>query len=99
MFNQLLLQISYACTLDSLSSKEAYSTFARTVSSSGANAVPMTNIVQHMKWERIGIIYRNINLFEVRFIKQVLRIFAVELSDSYFNLLYDNFIFIMKKKF
>ncbi|KAL5267604.1 hypothetical protein ACHWQZ_G004597 [Mnemiopsis leidyi] len=56
--------ISYACTLDSLSNKDEYSTFARTVSSVGANGGPMVTIVQHMGWERIGIIYRNINLYE-----------------------------------
>ncbi|XP_063684913.1 atrial natriuretic peptide receptor 2-like isoform X3 [Bolinopsis microptera] len=56
--------ISYACTLDSLSNKKEYSTFARTVSSVGANGGPMVTIVDHMGWERIGIIYRNINLYE-----------------------------------
>ena len=61
-----LSQISYACTLDSLSDVSEYSTFARTVSSVGANAGPMIQIIKAMKWERIGIIYRNIGLYEVR---------------------------------
>ena len=29
----------------------------------------MVTIVDHMGWERIGIIYRNINLYEVEFYK------------------------------
>ena len=29
----------------------------------------MVTIVDHMGWERIGIIYRNINLYEVKFYK------------------------------
>ena len=39
------------------------------MSSVGANGGPMVTIVDHMGWERIGIIYRNINLYEVEFYK------------------------------
>lgn len=56
--------ISYGCTLDSLSSKTQYSTFARTVNRFGSTNKTMINVIERFGWGRVGIIYRNIGLYE-----------------------------------
>lgn len=56
--------ISYGCTLDSLSSKTQYSTFARTVNRFGSTNKTMINVIERFGWGRVGIVYRNIGLYE-----------------------------------
>ena len=64
---QNLPQISYSCTATSLSDKEKYCLFSRTVSPDTSKGLAPTAFMQHTKWQRIAIVCSTESLqFETR---------------------------------